>query len=137
MSPKTFANPIYAETNAFWDLKLEDSPEAITSFARSVADEAQQRARAEMLRQEVSAPSYQRLDGLLERAAREYELGQRFEAAAKTAHESAAIYDWSRATRAYTRAQVRARQVLNALVPPAASSEDLEKVERVSKSSHE
>jgi hypothetical protein len=85
-----------------------------------------------MPRHEISAPSYQHLDGLLERAAQEYELGQRFETAARTAHESAAIYEWSRATRAYTRAQVRARQVINTLVPPAVSPEDLAKVEKVS-----
>jgi hypothetical protein len=131
MSPKTFANPIYAESNTFWDLKLEDSPAAITSFAGSTANEALQRARTEMPRHEISAPSYQHLDGLLERAAQEYELGQRFETTARTAHESVAIYEWSRATRAYTRAQVRARQVINALIPPAASPEDLAKVEKV------
>jgi hypothetical protein len=33
----------------------------------------------------------------------------------------------ARLARAYTRAQVRARQVINALVPPAASPEDLAK----------
>jgi hypothetical protein len=41
-----------------------------------------------------------------------------------------AIYAWSRATRAFTRSQVRARQVINAVVPPATSPEVLFQVEK-------
>ena len=130
MSPKTFANPIYAETNAFWDLKLEDSPEAITNVAGQIADKALQRARVELDQLDFSGPFCERLNRLLVQATQEFKLGQDFEAAARMTEGPDAIYAWSRATRAFTRSQVRARQVINAVVPPATSPEVLFQVEK-------
>jgi hypothetical protein len=121
MSPKTFANPIYAETNAFWDLKLEDTPEGISNYAKKVADETLNTARAELSRQEISETATGRLDQLLETAAAEFETGQEFENKALAKAGSEAVYAWAKATRAYTRSQVRARQVINTLIPAPAA----------------
>lgn len=65
------------------------------------------------------------LQELLEIAQRELERGEGHEQAAQNATDNGALYDWARATRAFTRSQVRARQVSNALVPPPSKPEDL------------
>ena len=119
MSPKTFANPIYAETNAFWELRLKESPEAITAAASQIAHRDLEQARslynAELGELEIYSPVGQRLVELLEEAAREIQLGQDFESKAITDTGADSIYDWARAVRAFTRSQVRARQVSQAL----------------------
>jgi hypothetical protein len=129
MSPKTFANPIYDETNAFWELKLEDSPEAITNVAGRIAEETLQQARAELGQANVSGSYIEHLEGLLDQAEREYGRGWDFASDAQKADSTEVIYSWSRATRAFTRCQVRARQVINALLTPASSPENLPQVE--------
>lgn len=127
MSPKTFANPIYAETNAFWELKLENTPEAITAEAKQKAEKALQMALAEINQVQDAGKFADRLGELLSEADREFEVGQHHETAAAEADGNQAVYAWARATRAFTRSQVRARQVINSLVPPASSPEELEK----------
>jgi hypothetical protein len=124
MSPKTFANPIYAETNTFWDLKLEDTPEAISDFAKKVAGEALDTAQTEISSQVISEASAQRLNQLLETASEEFGAGQDFETSAKSKTGSEAVYDWAKATRAFTRSQVRARQVINTLIPTPSTTKE-------------
>ncbi|MFC1960312.1 hypothetical protein ACFLYO_06350 [Chloroflexota bacterium] len=125
MSPKTFANPIYDETNAFWELKLENTPEAITQYAREKAGEFIQLSQEQLATVEITGPARDRLKSLLARAEQEMEAGIACEADASTDQASTPVYEWARATRAYTRAQVRARQVVNTLTPPPTSPEDL------------
>jgi len=130
MSPKTFANPIHAETNAFWALRLADTPQEIANIARAIAGNALQQARAELEQLAIAGPFSERLKQLLAQATREFKLGQECEGTARITEGTAAIYAWSRATRSFTRAQVRAGQVINALIPPATSPEELSWVEK-------
>ena len=115
MSPKTFANPIYAETNAFWALKLAETPEAIANIAKEITENVLQQAHAELNQLSDAGAYAERLKLLLAQAAQEFELGQEYEVTARRTDGRAEIYAWSRTTRAFTRAQVRARQVINAL----------------------
>lgn len=124
MSPKTFANPIYAETNAFWDLKLEDTPEEISAYAKKAASEALETAKAGMNGKEISKASSQRLSQLLKTASAEFKSGQELENSAKSKTGSEAVYDWAKAIRSYTRTQVRARQVINTLIPEPTASKN-------------
>jgi hypothetical protein len=126
MSPKTFANPMYDETNTFWELKLEATPEAVADYAGQVASQAIGQAHDALTRHpSLAAAARARLEGLLDRAEAELAGGQRFAAAAQSGRAGEAVCDWARAVRAYTRAQVRARQVLDTLVPPARSAAEL------------
>jgi hypothetical protein len=127
MSPKTFANPIRDETNVFWELKLEATPEGVTDYARQVASEAVAQASEALSRQSSLVPAARsRLQGLMGQAEVELAGGDQLALAAESGRAVKPVYDWARATRAYTRAQVRARQVLDALVPPACSAAELE-----------
>jgi hypothetical protein len=123
LSPRN-SSPIHAETNAFFELKLGDSPEALASSARQKAQVYIASARSDMARLESSDPAYEPLQELLEIAQGELERGEGHEKAAQNATDDGALYDWARATRAFTRSQVRARQVTNALVPPPSKPED-------------
>ncbi|MFN2146176.1 MAG: hypothetical protein ACK2T7_12555, partial [Anaerolineales bacterium] len=122
MSPKTFANPIYDETNAFWDLKLENTPEAITRFAGEVADQAILIAEEILDRSDVPDLSRKHLGGLIEQAKSQFQQGKQLESDAQA---NGSIYLWAKATRSYTRAQIKARQVINTLQPPPASPEEV------------
>jgi hypothetical protein len=120
LSAKLFAHPMYHETNAFWELELEDNPDAMVAYARDrAADYIDEAATlfAELDRQD---PAYGPVEAFLAAARSELEAGDA--ARAEAANDAAGL---ARLVRAYTRSQVRARQVINALVPPATSPEEL------------
>jgi hypothetical protein len=120
LSAKLFAHPMYQETNAFWELKLEDSPEAIVTYARDRAVEYIQEAKALFAGLDRRDPAYDSMAGFLKAARTDFEAGD-----AARMETGEAVAGLARLARAYTRAQVRARQVINALVPPATSPEEL------------
>ena len=120
LSAKLFANPMYHETNAFWELKLEDSPGTMVTYVRDRAQEYIQEAEALFAGLDRRDPACGSVDGFLAAARSELEAGD-----AARARAGDAVAGLARRARAYTRAQVRARQVINALVPPATSPEDL------------
>lgn len=125
MSPKTFANPIYAETNAFWELNLADSPAEISKAGRQIAEQVLQEAQAAMSENTLTGAAATRLKVLLSQAEHEYSLALDYETAAILDKTNSAIYERAQAIRAYTRVQVRARQIINALYPPATNPEEL------------
>ncbi|NIS81085.1 MAG: hypothetical protein GTO14_12950 [Anaerolineales bacterium] len=122
-------NPVYGETNTFWELRLASSPEEVTDHSwKKAAEDIQEASEklGELVANEDAA--YQPLKDLLNRAEREFKTGEQFrDSAAKNTGEDA-IYVLARATRAFTRAQVRARQVSNALFPPPRTPEDLKEI---------
>jgi len=124
MSPKN-SSPLYGETDAFFELKLAGSPEGLTAYVRQKAQEYIEWARAQMGQLNRSNAAYEPLQALLVRAESEFAGGQESELAAGQANGHTSTYAWARATRAYTRAQVRALQVYQALVPPPNKPEDL------------
>jgi hypothetical protein len=120
LSAKLFAHPIYHETNAFWELKLEESPQAMVAYARSRAVAFLDEAEVLFAELDRHDPAYGSLNEFLKAARSELEARD-----AARAQAGNAVAELARLARAYTRAQVRARQVINALVPPATSPEDL------------
>jgi hypothetical protein len=112
------AAPIYAETNAFWELKLAASPEGVASCARQKAQEYLEQACQEFGKLEQSSPAYEALHEFLVQSQAELQTGEMAERTAVMAAGNQSLDNWAKAVRAYTRAQVRALQVYQALVRP-------------------
>jgi hypothetical protein len=121
----TTCNPIYNETNAFLELRLASNPAQLTEAARLRAQEFIQKATRTLSKARLSEQARKPFDQLLARAQKELADGERHEKAAQQAAADKAVYDWAKATRAHTRAQVRALQVHEALAPPPNKPEDL------------
>jgi hypothetical protein len=119
LSAKLFAHPMYHETNAFWELKLEETPEEMLTYARDRAVQYIQEASELYVNLDHHNPAYDTLGDFLTTARAELKAGD------AEAEEQDSIGGLARLVRFYTRAQVRARQVINALVPPATRPEDL------------
>jgi hypothetical protein len=117
LSAKQFAHPIRNETNSFWELKLGDDPKVLIEHARKAAAEYIGEAEQLVAQLDRTSPAHARLKGFLESATFEIEAGD--------SSRRNGVIGLARIARAYTRAQVRARQVINALVPPATSPEEL------------
>jgi len=113
----TRATPIYGETNAFWEIRLADSPMGVTAAARQRAQEIVQQAGSHISSLNITDGPFAPLKELLNLAQSELNKGVIHEDAAKRATGSEGVYEWARATRSFTRAQVRALQVCQALVP--------------------
>jgi hypothetical protein len=108
--------PIYGETNAFYEIKLEETPEDILEYAQ---DQAQLFiSQAEELYESVSfnENTMNMLKSYLTIAKEEYSNGL---------SGGSNLYDIAKSLRAFTRAQVRARQVINSINPPPTSPEEL------------
>jgi hypothetical protein len=116
--PNPSGSPLYGETNAFWELKLASSPAAVATYAGQKAGEYIEQASEAVATLAPCDVAYEPLTMLLDLAQREFEAGEGHEAAAGVVAEGNSIYGWARATRAYTRAQVRALQVCQSLFPP-------------------
>jgi hypothetical protein len=117
--PNPSGGPLYGETNAFWELKLAGSPAAVAAYAGQKACECLEEAGEALADLAASEGAYKPVKALLDLAKREFEDGRDYEGAARDAVAEDAIYEWARATRAYTRAQVRALQVSQSLFPPS------------------
>ena len=102
----TGATPIYGETNAFWEVRLASSPSALTAAARQTAEQDAAAARARLEKMNPQDAASARLQALLDAA--EADLSQPMPVDGEAA-------DYARAVRAYTRAQVRTRQIVDAL----------------------
>lgn len=113
----TRAAPIYGETNAFWEVKLAESPKEVAGAARRCAQENIQQASLQVSMLNAEEAAFAPLSDLLDLAQEELDKGLAHEASAETAAGNQGVYEWARATRCFTRAQVRALQVCQALVP--------------------
>jgi hypothetical protein len=114
----TRACPIYGETNAFWEVTLASSPMGVAVAARQKAHEYINAACNALVQLLTEDPAYTPLKNLLSLAQRDFEIGLNYEDGAKITAGHDQVYHWGRAVRAFTRAQVRALQVEQALVPP-------------------
>lgn len=118
-APYPHAGPVYGETNAFWEIRLADSPAAVM---RSAAQNALDRL-------EAAAMALGRLNGarqaaagaqaLVDRARAEYQHGRQAEAEAQRLPGREALYRLASATRRYNHAQVLAGQAFGWLAPEA------------------
>jgi hypothetical protein len=112
--PEPNSGPIYGETNAFWELKLASNPTDIAIAAMTKATELIDTAEHEFDKSGKSGMAS--LNELLFKAKSEYEKGILLMDAAEGSSEKENIYHIAGALRAFTRSQVRAMQVCQALV---------------------
>jgi hypothetical protein len=108
--------PIYNETNAFFEIKLKEDPAGVVAYAKTMADEFISRAEQLLNDMNYNENSIKMLQSYLEEAKLEYLAGS---------SNGVELYDIAKSLRSYTRAQVRARQVINAVNPPPSSPEEL------------
>ena len=113
----TRATPIYGETNAFWEIRLADSPEGVATAACQRAQETIQQAGSQVSKLNTTDAAFAPLKELLDLAQSELIKGHTHKDAAKNATGNEGVYEWARATRSFSRSQVRALQVCQALVP--------------------
>ena len=111
----TRATPIYGETNAFWEIRLADSPVGVASAARQRAQEYIQQANSQVSKLNTTDMAFAPLKELLDLAQSELSKGLVYEDAAKCATGNEGVNECARAARSFTRAQVRALQVCQAL----------------------
>jgi hypothetical protein len=102
---------IYGETNAFWELKLCSTPEEVLRHARQKAEGLLARATKVVGDCQWEPTALAPLQALLALSRAEL-------AAGDAVHRSGDVAALAKAARAYTRAQVRAEQAWQALVPP-------------------
>jgi hypothetical protein len=120
----TWCSPIYDETNTFWELTLAPSPQELVAQAHQSACEDARRAQDELSQLAETDPIGPWLGARLEQSWQALEQGQTLESVAKENTGREAVYLLAKAARAYTRAQVRARQVSEMLCPPPSRPED-------------
>jgi hypothetical protein len=108
--------PIYNETNSFYEIKLEDTPDRLLNYAKLRAEEFISKAEEVLCGAELDEKSIVLYNSYLEEAKKHFTSG---------AEVGGDIYATAKAIRAYTRAQVKARQVINAFNSPPTSPEEL------------
>lgn len=118
-------NPIYGETNAFWEITLAEGPAEMARSAREKATEYIGKAEVELAKLREEDAAYAPLKALVSMAREEFRKGENSRESAEKARGNLSLFEYSRALRAYTRSQVRALQVYQTLVPPPARPEDL------------
>jgi hypothetical protein len=114
-----------APTYSFYQLKLASSPDKVTTAAMFQAQHDLHYANQELRKLTYWDPPYAPLDEIYNKAASEWFKGGYYQNLARKTTGNDSVYNLSKATRAFTRCQALARQVYNALVPPATSPEDL------------
>jgi len=114
-----------AGTHAFYNLALASSPAEIVSIANNEAEEYIGEAYSKLMWLNYTDAGYAALDELYSLANTEYYEGVNWKTKATLAKGDEALFYFARAATAFTRSQAHAKQVHNALVPPAACPEDL------------
>lgn len=115
---------MYNETNTFWEIKLAESPESVSVYAREKAEEYIRNAETALQSiQDTDEKAIEYLKNLLGEAVENFHAGKKYMEVGRVAGK-ASIYDWSRATRAYTKAQVKALMVCNIITPPPSKPAD-------------
>jgi hypothetical protein len=118
--------PMYSETNAFWEIKLADSPENASRHACMKAKEYLAETDG-LLAENKKITNLRTLDylkRLKDEAEEDLRKGERMMEDAAGLDGREAVYEWSRAARAFTRAQVKALMVHDIILPPPARPED-------------
>lgn len=122
-----------ANTYTFYKLHLASSPAAVTNAAKQDAVcQTYQKGEAyiaesqrELRKLNYTDPGYAYLKDLFSKSVAEFYRGENAYTKARLASGNEALFFYSEATTAFTRAQSFALQVYNYLVPPATSPKDL------------
>lgn len=104
--------PIYNETNAFYELKLGDTPEKTLEYTKIKAETFIDEAENKLTTNKINNKTLAMLSSYLEESKEHYSAGMESD-------------DVPASIRSFTRAQVLARQVINAFNPPPTSIEEL------------
>lgn len=116
---------MYNETNAFWEIKLGSSPKDVVCHAKDKAQEYMKKAHDMMTDIDPVSPMSTPLKDFLNEAQKEYNTGVKAENDVNSKTGNQVVYNCSKATRSFTRAQVRALQVIQAIEPPPSKPEQL------------
>ena len=114
-----------APTFSFYQLKLASGPDQVTTAAMLQAQHDLHYANQELRKLTYWDTPYAPLDEIYNKAATEWFRGGYYQSLARKTTGNESIYNLSKASRAFTRCQALAKQVYNALVPPATNPEDL------------
>lgn len=122
----SFNIPMYNETNAFWELKLADRPGNAAAYAYMKAKEYMKEAEGllDESRAITSPKTLDYLKKLMAEARDNLRQGEGMLESAGNKPEKEAIYDWSRAVRAFTRTQVKTLMISGMIAPPPTRPED-------------
>jgi hypothetical protein len=112
-------------TYSFFELKLASNPRNVSRAAQTQARYDLWNAYQELSKLDHWDAPYAPLDDMLNQAVVEWQKGWFYTDEAGDGGGNEAVVKWARAVRCYTRCQCYARQVYNALVPPARCPEDL------------
>jgi hypothetical protein len=114
-----------AGTHSFYKLTLATSPEKVVVEAKFDAHHCLSEAYRKLMSLKYDDPGYIFLDSLNSLATAEYYDGVNAYHKGVLAEGNTALRYFSQAATAFTRSQAHARQLYNALVPPASKPEDL------------
>ncbi|MCA9931695.1 MAG: hypothetical protein KC419_24600 [Anaerolineales bacterium] len=110
MSPNQVIS-IHNERNAFWDLTLTETPEATLAAARELAESLITETKTAMMNHTLTPPLQTAVAALFTEIDEDV-------VQAKTAEQGGEMGHLAKALRAYTRIHVKARQIMNVLIPP-------------------
>ena len=108
----TWCSPIFNETNAYWEVQLASTPGDVAKYAGQKAAEYIDQACALLADLDPQDPAHTPLEELMAQAEYEFKTGSMNESTSNPDLSQSA-----KSTRAFTRAQVRALQVIQALQP--------------------
>ena len=114
-------NPTYT----FFELKLSSDPANVSQAAQTRAQYDLWNAYQELSKLSFSDNGFEYLDKKLNEAVTEWQKGWFYRDEAKSLTGNESVIKWAKAIRCFTRCQSYARQVSDALIPPAKRPEDL------------
>ena len=120
--------PMYNESNSFWELKLAENPEKTAQYARSKALKYLQDTK-KMLADNSEITNQRLLTHLQQivgESEKHFENGNALIDSIGSLTGRDALYIWAKATRAFTRTQVKALSVRNLLEAPPCSPDDFD-----------
>jgi len=111
--------------HSFYQLKLSATPAGVVNAARTQATKDLNSADLKLRKLNWSDVGYASLDKMLSQAVNELYKGYHYQSLASRSKANEAVYNYARATRAFTRCQAYANEVYESLVLPPKSPEDL------------
>ncbi|MEA5031459.1 MAG: hypothetical protein VB025_04870 [Sphaerochaeta sp.] len=120
--------PIHGETNAFWEIKLADKPENAARYAYMKAKEYLKETEG-LIAENTRITNPQTMNyilRLMDQAVGDMRQGENKLETAGLLTGRAAVYDWSYAARAFTRAQVKVLMAHDMIMPPPTKPEDFQ-----------
>ncbi|MBI4926430.1 MAG: hypothetical protein HY835_01600 [Anaerolineae bacterium] len=128
-APLPHCGPVYGETNAFWEIRLGQSPVEVMLSASENAQQRLREAETALAALPAGSPAAEGMQALIVRAREYYSTGQKLAAQANGSGQRASVSILAQATRAYNWTQVLSSQAAQRISPPARLPLDLESEE--------